>query len=72
MTTHYPTLNFDLGEDIDRNLVCVTSNKVSGVKFSVLFPSTTIGMGRLITTLINTAYAEFGPEEWTRLLSQVE
>lgn len=62
----------NLGEDIDRNLVCVTTNKISPNDYSLLFPSTTTGMANLITALINNVYASLGPEEWAAILEQVE
>ncbi len=62
----------NLGEDIDRNLVCVTTNKISSADFALLFPTTTVGMARLVTQLINTFYATLGPEEWNELLNEVE
>ena len=62
----------NLGEDIDRRLVCVTTNKIARSDFSLLFPTTTIGMANLITSLINTFYASLGPEEWAALLNEVE
>ncbi len=66
------TLLINFGEDIDRNLVCVTTNRIDPGVASMLFPKTAIGMANLVTALINSAYAAMTPDEWLELLEEAD
>jgi len=66
------TILVNLGKDVDNNLVCVTSNNIKESDYCLLFPTTTIGMARLLAKLINIVYSTVSTEEWTALLADLE
>lgn len=66
------TILINFGEDVDRNLVCVTTNRIEPQTASILFPKTSIGMANLVTMLINSAYSAMTPEEWLGFLVEAD
>lgn len=66
------TILINLGEDVDRNLVCVTTNRITPQNAGLLFPKTAIGMANLVTMLINSAYSAMTDEEWLGFLAEAD
>ena len=66
------TILINLGEDVDRKLVCVTTILISPSVAGMLFPTTSIGMANMVTMLINSAYSSMTAEEWTSFLAEAD